>query len=232
MSSIKKKQIYRMCKSRALTINHACEVGVYMPETSNIADFIREKTRATLVEPDPESIEAIHSYFGNAVDIKIFPYAIYDYNGTLELVKRKASTYVSLLSNSPAVLNDHYQINEQDKFTVECKKFNEIDDGTIDLLAADIEGCEWYVVKNLRSRPKVISLETHGKAYVNPYMPEISKWMKENGYSIWYKNGTDSVYLKGGVIKFSLVDKARLRIQNVAIAFLRYKRLIKNKLWI
>lgn len=212
-------------------MSHVCEVGVYLPETSNISDFIRDGTNATLVEPDPESIKAIQSYFGNAANITLFPYAIYDYNGTLELVKRKASTYVSLLSNSPAILNDHYKPVEQDKFAVECKTFDGIDDGTIDLLSVDIEGCEWYVVKNLKSRPLVISLETHGKAYVNPFMAQIEKWMNENGYSLWYKNGTDSVYHKNKVIKDTLGDRGGLAIQNISIAFLKYKRLLKNRLF-
>jgi hypothetical protein len=41
------------------------------------------------------------------------------------------------------------------------------------LLSVDTEGCEWYALKNLKSRPKVISLETHGKYYTNAYIKEI-----------------------------------------------------------
>ncbi len=55
----KNKKIYKKIKEKALTISHVCEVGVYLPYSSNIIDFINEGIPTTLVEPDPASIEAI-----------------------------------------------------------------------------------------------------------------------------------------------------------------------------
>ena len=43
----------------------------------------------------------------------------------------------------------------------------------IDLLSVDTEGCEWFVLQTLRSRPAVISIETHGGLYLNPHRDEI-----------------------------------------------------------
>jgi len=39
----------------------------------------------------------------------LFPYAVFDYNGGIELSKRESSTFVSILSSSPALVNDSYQ---------------------------------------------------------------------------------------------------------------------------
>ncbi len=79
---------------------------------------------------------------------------------------------------SPAQVNDDYQIRKEDRFQVGCVRFDEIDDGSIDLLSVDTEGSEWYVLKYLKSRPLVISVETHGKSYLNPFFGEISAWME------------------------------------------------------
>jgi len=39
------------------------------------------------------------------------------------------------------------------------------------------------VLKHLVSRPKVISIETHGKYYLNPFLTEITQWMEREGYT-------------------------------------------------
>lgn len=204
------KKIYKKCKSKKVTVNYVCEVGVYLPETSNIIDFITDGIKTTLVEPDTKNIDAINKYFSSKKNITLYPFAIFDYNGTIELFQRNASTFVSPLKTSPSLINEKYIPDDKDKFTVICKKFNEIDDGTIELLSVDIEGCEWYVLKHLKSRPKIISLETHGKSYTNPYIGEILSWIKENDYKVWYKDKSDTVFIKNGLFRISLLDKIKL----------------------
>src|SRR5208283_1250895 len=100
--------IFRKCQSANIDINHVCEVGVFLPQTSNILDFILKDIKTTLVEPDPKNIKAIHEYFMERTNIDLFPCAVYDYNGNLELTQREASTFVSSLKKSPAIVNDHY----------------------------------------------------------------------------------------------------------------------------
>src|ERR1700761_3068937 len=158
------KKIHRKTVSKKIKINQVCEVGVFLPEMSNILDFIvTDRVRTMLVEPDPKCIEAIKSYFGGYENVSLQPVAVYDYHGFLELVQRNASTFVSDLPYSPAQINDDYHIRKEDTFKVPCVRFDEIDDGNIDLLSIDTEGSEWYVLKYLKSRPAVISVETHGK---------------------------------------------------------------------
>lgn len=230
MNDQSNKVIYRRCKAKSLSFQHVCEVGVYLPQTSNILDYINDNVRTTLVEPDPKNIKAIEEFFKGKMNITLFPFAVFDYNGTLELVQREASTYVGSLNASPALINDHYVPNEKDKFTVECRKFDDIDDGSIDMLSVDTEGCEWYALMNLKSRPKVISIETHGKSYINPFHKEILTWMDQNNYQIWYKDNSDTVFIKTGLFKLNMAEKTSLIYKNFRLAWRRNKYKIKRKL--
>ncbi|MDP4290084.1 MAG: FkbM family methyltransferase [Bacteroidota bacterium] len=224
------EQLYKHCKSKGLHFNHVCEVGVYLPETSNILEFTLEGVRTTLVEPDPKSVKAIHQYFRNNKNISLFPYAVFDYNGLIELSKRESSTFVTCLKSSPALVNDSYIKNKRDNFQVECKTFDKIDDGTIDLLSIDTEGCEWYVIKNIRSRPKVISIETHGKSYVNSFINEIKEWVEANDYVIWYKDKSDSVYIRNGLFDLTAAEKLKLKTQIFSLYLARQKYKLKKTL--
>ncbi len=204
--------------------SHVAEIGVWHPNTSNIYQYIQDGVRATLVEPDPDSISLIKSEFGNKENVTLYEVAACDFNGEVDLCKRDSSTFVSFLSSAPALVNDDCDIQQTDKFTAEARLFSEIDDGTIDLLSADTEGSEWFVIKNMRSRPTVISLETHGGMYVNPYLDELQAWMEENDYVLWYKDESDSVFVLRNTISVSVIDKIRLFESNVVIAFTSYKK--------
>lgn len=105
------------------------------------------------------------------------------------------------------MMNDKYVSDETKKIIVESKTFDKIDDGTIDLISIDIEGGEWYVLKHMKSRPSVISIETHWKNYTNPFMKEISEWMKNNDYLTWYIDKSDTVYFKKGLFELSMIEK-------------------------
>ncbi len=223
-------RLYNQCKIKSLIFQHVCEVGVYLPPTSNVIGFIKDKIRTTLVEPDPKSIDAIKRYFIDYQNVHLYPFAIFDHNGTLELVQRNSSTFVSTLEASPALVNDHYKLEDKDKFTVECRLFDEIDDGSIDLLSVDTEGCEWYVMKNMNSRPAVISIETHGKGYVNHFYREISSWLHENGYTLWYKDGSDSIYFKTGLFDLTISEKIALHIMDIRLSYRRWKHQLKSRI--
>jgi FkbM family methyltransferase len=204
-------KLYRRCKAKGFTPTHVAEVGVYYPETSNVLGFIEEdEIKATLVEANPICVKAIQDYFSGRKNVEIFPYAITDKPGTMALYNRNASSYLSGLEKSPALVNDQYEENEKDKFYVEAKLFSDVDDGSIDLLAIDIEGSEWFVLKNLKSKPGIISVETHGKHYTNPFIKEIQSWMKEYGYRPWYKDKSDTIYVKEGLIPINFLERLKL----------------------
>lgn len=200
------------------------EVGVHAPETSNIHDYIERGVRTTLVEPDPRSIEQIRRAFGHHEHVTLHPVAVYDFNGTLDLIQRGASTFVERLDGSPAMVNDGYEIDEKDRFSVESVTFDRVDDGTIDLLSVDIEGSEWFVLKHMTSRPAVISVETHGAAYVNPYVGEIRGWMREHGYVLFFMDKTDSVFVQPTAVSVSFADRCRLNLRALMLAVRRARK--------
>jgi FkbM family methyltransferase len=204
------KEIYNRIKSKGITIQCACEVGVYLPETSNVIDFIREGVETILVEPDPSSLAAITTYFSDRKNITLHPVAVYEHDGTITLAKAGASTFVSDLPASPALVNDRYHIDKEKNIDVPCTKFSSIDNGRIDLLSIDTEGCEWYVLKYMTSRPKVISVETHGKYYTNPFIDDIENWITSNKYHVWYKDKSDTVYFREGLMELSFLEKLQL----------------------
>jgi len=224
MNSKSDKLIYRKVSSRSIPIQKVCEVGVYLPETSNIIDFIKQGKETILIEPEPNSIQAIKSYFQNYNNVTLVPVAIYKYNGTLTLSKAEASTFVSDLPTSPALINDHYQIDDKKNIDVECKLFSAIDKGDIDLLSIDTEGSEWYVLSTMISRPKIISIETHGKFYLNPFLKEIKNWLIENDYEVWFKDKSDTVSCRKGLINLSLKEKVNLRLTNFYLWLRRNKK--------
>jgi FkbM family methyltransferase len=220
------KLIYKRLKNRGIKFNHVCEVGVYLPETSNIINFIKDGIRTTLVEADPDTVERIKEYF-SGYNIEVVPVAVWDTNGVIKLSKAAASTFVTALEASPAIVNDKYQVKEENTFEVPCRIFSEIDDGSIDLLSVDIEGGEWYVIKHLKSRPNVISIETHGKYYTNPFFKEIEDWMQHEGYNTWYKDRSDTVYIKNGFVTSTFGERVTTHLTLSKIRWKKFKRIFK-----
>ena len=227
MNTRENKLIYTRLKKRSLQFRHVCEVGVYLPETSNIIDFIKEGVKATLVEADPDTVIKITEYFKD-YPIHVVPVAVWDTSGVIKLSKAAASTFVTQLGASPAIVNDQYKVKEENTFEVPCQKFSEIDDGTIDLLSVDIEGGEWYVIKHMVSRPKVISIETHGKYYTNPFINEIEAWMARENYIFWYKDMSDTVFIKKDLLQPDLSEIISTRLAYLKLSWKKFKRNFKR----
>jgi len=230
---VKESELYRRVTRKGFEPRHVAEVGVYLPETSNVYPFILADTRCTLVEPDPDTVSKIREHFAGRKNVLLHPVAVFDKHGTLELVKRGASTYSAEIEGSPAVVNDQYRLQDDDRFSVDAVTFGEIDDGSIDLLSVDIEGGEWFVIKHMVSRPAVISLETHAGLYRNPHMSEIDAWMNENHYVRWYLTDSDSVYVRTGMFPVTPLEKLKLMAADVGLwlekARKRTKRMLRHR---
>lgn len=219
--------LFNKLEKKGFSPKHAAEVGVYYPENSNIYNYIVNNIRCTLIEPEPNSINRINEHFADRKNIKLHTVALCDYTGTLDLIQRGPSTFSSTLESSPSIINDGYTVEDEDKFTVDATTFDQIDDGSIDLLSVDIEGGEWPVIKHMTSRPSVISIETHGAAYINPNIDKIQNWMDENGYSQWYKDNSDTIYVKENIISINLFDRISLLLKNLHLVIRRGKKKIK-----
>lgn len=222
--------LFSKVSKKGYTPSHVAEVGVWHPDTSNIYQYIQNGIKTTLVEPDPESINLIKSEFGDKSNVTLHEIALCDFNGKVELCKRQSSTFVSSLSSSPALINDNCDIQKSDKFTVDARLFSEIDDGSIDLISIDTEGSEWFVIKNMKSRPTVISIETHGGMYVNPYIGNLLQWMQENNYTLWYKDKSDSVFVLQDKISVTIHDKLDIIKSGVIITFAANKKKLSRSI--
>lgn len=215
---------FNKLKDKHYTPKNICEIGVYLPEESNIIGFIHQGIATTLVEADPNYITRINQYFKDQTNITVVEAAVFDFHGEVELCRRESSTFISRLESSPALINDKFSISEADTFTANCIRFSEIDNGKFDLISIDIEGAEWYVIKHMISRPDIISVETHGKYYTNPNIKEINGWMNNNGYVKWYKNDSDTVFVKKGVFGITASEKWQLVLKNIEIGLIKLKK--------
>ncbi len=217
MTGTRTTAIYCKCKQKALSINYVCEVGVYKPETSNVIDFIENGCTTDLVEADPENVQLITEKFARYDNVRIHAKAVYNREGKVKLSRAKASTFITELEQSPALINDSYVRNSENEFETDCVLFSSIDSGNFDLISIDVEGAEWYVLSEMISRPKVISIETHGKYYTNPFLKQIQSYMQENGYEVWYLDKSDTVYLHNSAGEVSLWERVSAIFRKIAI---------------
>jgi len=222
--------LYQKVEAKGFIPTHVAEIGVWHPSTSNIYQYILEGVRTTLIEPDPESIRLIKEKFGNNKNVVLHEVAVCDFNGDVELCKRESSTFVSQLPSSPALVNDDCDIDTTEKFTASAILFSKIDDGSIDLISIDTEGSEWFAIKNMISRPAIISIETHGGMYKNPYLGELIKWMEDNRYTLWYKDKSDTVFVLINVVPVTFRDKLKLFKSNLAITLRSCRKKAKKNI--
>lgn len=222
--------LYKRLKGKGYSPNCVAEVDVYYPETSVIYDYIVEGIDSILVEADPDIAKIIREKFSSYGNVLLYEVAVYDSDSEIELVKSGASSFVSSIYSSPAKINDELRIENSVKSIVKATTFDKLDNGKIDLLSIDIEGCEWFVLKNLKSQPTVISVETHGGIYQNPFYFEIKKWFSKNNYILWYKTKSDSIYVKNGSIIVSIFDRFNLFLTELKILFFKIKKMASKKI--
>ncbi len=97
---------------------------------------------------------------------------------------------------------------------VQSEIFSTFDKGNIDILSIDIEGGEWDVINNMISRPKVLCIETQSRDYINPKIKEITQWLEDNNYKIWFVDDTDTVFIKENLVKFGLISNIKRSIHS------------------
>ena len=177
-----------------------CEIGVFVPEYCKSKYFINKGIKTILIEANPLCIKYIKEEFGSKQNVEIHNKAIFDRVGEISIYNRgkspDASAFISEFSVSPSLINDNYKKNENDKLKCEAVTFDLLDPGDIDILFLDIEGAEWYAIKNMKSRPKIISVELSGMNYINPFKNKIENWMLENNYILLGQLDGDFIFTK------------------------------------
>jgi FkbM family methyltransferase len=179
------------------------EVGVWDLPYAQCKNFLyNDKTKIIMVEPLLNQFNKIKNAITNFDDITLHNKAVYKTEGTLEInvpIGTEGSTASSYIeSGSPYDMNDKHDAQfTMTTESIETVTMDMIDDGDLDVLAVDAEGCEWYVLETMKSRPKVITLETGPWIqYINPKIDKINEWMKVNGYAVFGREKSDTIYYK------------------------------------
>jgi len=214
--------LYQICQQLGFSPKLCVEGGAAHITTSQLREFVKNGTECILFEASPRLFWCLEHGYNNdngknfmdtwparpeppydnkgwkdLPNVKMYNVAIHDAEGEINVYERNASTFVEG-SISPAVVNDNYKEDLRDATKVKCSTIDKYDNGKIDLLCADMEGCEWYMLKYLKSRPSLICLETHGNKYVNPFIKEIGEWMKKNKYEPIHQTQSDTLFLQTG----------------------------------
>ncbi len=209
----------QVCDQIGLCPRTLIEVGAAHPhpDSYRLDHFVRAAHNVVLIEANPRLFYCLTEGWDQGdfqglwpnippaphanPGLKAFPnvtvhnVAIVDTPGPIKLYERNASTFVGGVM-SPARVNDRYEEDPKDAYDVRGATIDEFDDGEVDVLLSDTEGCEWFCVKHLRSRPRVIVLETHGNNYINPFIREINQWMDTNGYRLVGRDAEDSLFIR------------------------------------
>ncbi|NBW12057.1 MAG: FkbM family methyltransferase [Caulobacteraceae bacterium] len=178
------------------------EIGVGESYTCRTKRFWGSEIECHLFEPNPilykELVDASKEY----KNVHVYNLAIMDKSGEEEIFLMNNCSYINNVE-SPVLLN-HGQnsdiIKNTEKIKVKSDTIDKFDKGDIDVLLIDTEGCEWFVLEKLISRPKQITIETNtmgrdGIIY-NKNIYKILFWMWENNYQLVLKNDNDSHFVR------------------------------------
>lgn len=168
------------------------EVGTGSIESTKSLKYFCSDVKCVLFDPIKKFTDDLLEIANknNCNNVAIHNCAIADYNGEIDIYSNlEASSIVTI--NNPS-----FQTGNQDKYFnspaykgiihVPCFTIDQFDKGDIDILYIDTEGSEWFCIKHLISRPKIIHIEMYmnNKAYINPFETLILEWMKTNNYKL------------------------------------------------
>jgi FkbM family methyltransferase len=183
-----------------IAVRRAAEIGVFSYGDSAIRGFCEAGVACDLYEAVPRFCDHIEIDIREKQNVRLFRFAVSNRNGTLDLYLAGlvgGSTFAAGQVTSPALVIDRFVPDDARRLTVPVRDFSEVDDGGYDVVSIDIEGGEWLVLQRMQSRPAVLAVETHFRAYVNPHLPEIIEWCRTNGYRVWYLTKSDTVFFRG-----------------------------------
>ena len=197
---LKLVNLYKMLHDKSHRV--ICEIGVNLPQHSKALKLIGTVSikQIILVEPSKHCFEVLISDIAKYKDIHftMFNCAVSEISGDLYLYATNEScqsAFIDRVPNSP-MLNRGISKDGLKVYKITSRKIEEIDPGNIDVLYLDCEGAEWFALKNLISRPRIIQIEMQGKTYKNPFFNDIIKWMKNNNYELSRMEDSDFIYIR------------------------------------
>jgi len=180
-------------------VTRCAEVGVLSFQVSSVREFIETGIPCDLYEAVPEFCDSIEKDIARFPNTRLLRGAVSNYNGTMVLCMAGPSTFSAILESTPAINHDGFRKDGEGvkKLEVECRDFADLDPGDYNLVTMDIEGGEFPVLSRMRSRPRVLAIETQSRDYVNPQLGAITDWLVREGYKVWFRNDTDTVFVRG-----------------------------------
>ena len=193
MATLKEYGIKKIAEIGVGRIDVAFGALYWHNETDGIPDY-----EIMMFEPHPLYHRMLDEAGGSKSNVELYNVAIGDKEGEMKLVDAATSSHLEGVS-SPIKQKDKTDELTGDVYTVKVEKISKYDKGDIDYLRVDTEGNEWFALKHLISRPKMIVVETHNDeaTYINPYLFEIKKWMTENKYKCTLVKDGDHTFERG-----------------------------------
>lgn len=191
------QDVAELCDRLNFAPKNIVQVGAANSGDLEYMRFIEKGAKAILFEPNPDFCQELYKKWGTIDNISIFNLGFNSEAGKFKFVDRWASTCLVDLASVKDLLDK--PLSPEDKyFYANCARFEGFDNGNIDLLYLDCQGAEWFCLSQLRSRPKIISIELYYcySKYKNPFLENIYGWFLFAGYTILAINESDFVFGK------------------------------------
>ena len=193
-----------LCDLGISTPRRVAEVGVNEPDKCSLLGFVQRGIPAILVEPLPWCAEHLCAAFKDH-PVQVIEGVVGDKDGSVLLYDRGEGSWIEDVPAGGAP-DEHHRHSSMTRDTfdprftrsVRSYRWANIDPGDIDILCVDTEGAEWFVVREMVSRPALVRLEMHftHSGWVNPHADKIRQRMTEMGYVVIGEDVSDVLWAK------------------------------------
>jgi hypothetical protein len=180
------------------------EVGVNEPDKCSLLPFIHEGIPTLLVEPLPWCCQNLRAAF-EGKPVEVIEGVAGDKDGSVLLYDRGEGSWIDDVPEgaAPDEHQGHSGLNRETidpRFIrkVQSYRWRMIDPGDIDVLCVDTEGAEWFVIREMTSRPALVRCEMHftHSGWINPHNPAIRQKMTDMGYVVIGEDVSDILWAK------------------------------------
>jgi len=180
------------------------EVGVNEPDKCSLLPFIHEGVPTLLVEPLPWCVKNLRSAF-EGKPVEVIEGVAGDKEGSVSLYDRGEGSWIEDVPKGAAPDEHKAHSGMQREIfnpnyvrTVQSYKWSALDSGDIDVLCVDTEGAEWFVVREMISRPALVRCEMHftHSGWQNPYTSQICQKMVDMGYVVIGEDVSDVLWAR------------------------------------
>lgn len=178
------------------------EVGVNEPDKCSVACFLNQGVEGILVEPLPWCAEHLREAFPTA---KVIEGVVGATRGEVRLYDRGEGSWIEDVPAGSAP-DEHprhsgivrAEFDQQYTRAVQSYPWWSLERHDLDVLCVDTEGAEWFVIRDMRTEPKLIRLEMHftHSGWRNPYYDQICQTLAESGYEKIGEDVSDILWVK------------------------------------